>query len=275
MSSDSPKVSVLMTVYNSEKYLGTAIQSVLNQTFADFELIILDDCSADSSWGIVQRYASKDKRIVAIRNEKNLGGCENLNKGLRLIKGIYMARHDNDDWSFPDRLEKQFNYMETHPEVGIVGGAIEIIDTDGKRIGRRKYNLSDADIRKKIFRYSPFAHPLVMMRKSVLDLVGCFYDVSVAPADDYELWFRMGKVAKFANIPDALLKYRVVPGSITLSSTKKMELATIRVRDKYRLDGFYRFTFIDALYNALHRSSIFIFPSKLKIRIYNYFRNER
>lgn len=274
VESSSPKISVLMTVYNSEKFLELAISSVLQQTFIDFELVILNDCSTDSSWGIIERFAEQDARIRAINNEKNLGGCENLNKGLRLLRGKYMARHDNDDWSFPDRLQKQFDFLEMHPEVGIVGGSIEIVDVDGKKIGKRTYNLSDSDIRRKIFRYSPFAHPLVMMRKSVLDQAGCFYDVSFAPSDDYELWFRMGKITQFANLPDVLLKYRVAPGSITLSSTKKMELSTIRVRNKYRVDGFYRSTWIDAVYNMLHKISVYVFPSKLKIDIYNYFRNE-
>lgn len=263
-----------MTVYNSERYLGTAIESVLQQTFTDFELIILDDCSVDSSWQIIQKYVGQDERIIAIKNEKNLGGCQNLNKGLKLLRGAYMARHDNDDWSFPDRLEKQFNYMEAHPEVGIVGGAMEIIDVAGKTIGKRMYNLSDTEIRKKIFRYSPFAHPLVMIRKSVLDKVGCFYDPSFAPADDYDLWFRIGKESKFANLPDTLLKYRVVPGSITLGSTKKMEVTTVRVRRKYGNDGFYRFSWIDWLYNVFHQLSINVFSSKLKIYLYNFFRNE-
>lgn len=270
----APKISVLMTVYNSEKFLGLAIASVLQQTFTDFELVILDDCSTDSSWDIIEHFAKQDSRIRAIKNEKNLGGCGNLNKGLLLLKGEYMARHDNDDWSYPDRLEKQFRFLEEHPEVGVVGGSIELIDVEGNKIGKRTYNLSDKDIRRKIFRYSPFAHPLVMVRKSVLDQVGCFYDATVAPADDYELWFRIGKVAAFANMPDVLLKYRVVPGSITLSATKKMELATIRVRDKYRADHFYHSTWFDALYNVLHELSIYIFPSRLKISLYNYFRNE-
>lgn len=274
LDNTAPKISVLMTVYNSEKFLAEAISSVLQQTFSDFELVILDDCSKDSSWSIIERFAQQDARIRPIKNEQNLGGCENLNKGLRLLRGEYMARHDNDDWSYPDRLQKQFDFLEEHPEVGIIGGSIEIIDVSGKKIGKRIYNLSDNDVRKKIFRYSPFAHPLVMMRKSILDQVGCYYDASFAPADDYELWFRIGKVAKFANISDVLLKYRVVPGSITLSSTRKMELATIRVRMKYRKDGFYQSSLLDVVYNALHSLSIYIFPAKAKIFMYNYFRNE-
>lgn len=274
MENNTPKISVLMTVYNAEKYLSTAIESVLNQTFTDFELLIIDDCSADASWELILKYAKQDERIIAIRNETNLGGCQNLNKGLKLLRGVYMARHDNDDWSFPDRLEKQLNYLEAHPEVGIVGGSIEIVDTDGKIIGKRTYNLSDPEIRKKIFRYSPFAHPLVMVRKSVLEKVGCFYDPCFAPADDYDFWFRIGKESKFANLPDTLLKYRVVPNSITLSSTRKMEIATIHARRKYSNDKFYHFSLVDRLYNTLHWLSIYILPSKLRLGLYNFFRND-
>lgn len=263
-----------MTVYNAERFLGEAIESVLNQTFKDFELVILDDCSVDSSWQIIQKYAQQDERIVAIKNDTNLGGCENLNKGLKLLRGVYMARHDNDDWSFPDRLEKQFNYLEAHPEVGVVGGAIEIIDVAGKTIGKRTYNISDAEIRGKIFRYSPFAHPLVMIRKSALDKAGCFYDPVFAPADDYDMWFRIGKVAKLANLPDVLLKYRMVPGSITAGSTKKMEVTTLRVRHKYGKDDFYRFGWFDRMYTYCHKCTINLLSSRLKIYLYNIFRNE-
>lgn len=274
MTDTIPKVSVLMTVYNAERFLGEAIESVLGQTFSDFELLILDDCSRDSSWQIVQEYAQRDSRIRAIRNEKNLGGCENLNKGLRLIQSPYIARHDNDDWSFPDRLEKQVRFLDEHPEVGVVGGTIEIIDEMGKRLGYRRYALTDAAIRKKMFRYSPFAHPLVMVRKSVWDGVGGFYDPQFAPADDYDLWFRIGKAAQLANMADVLLKYRMVSGSITFRSTKKMELTTIRVRNRYHNDAAYHANVFDRIYNFLHWLSVGVLPAKWKIRLYNVFRND-
>jgi len=274
MEATIPKISVLMTVYNAESFLTQAISSVLAQTCVDFELIILDDCSVDSSWSIIESFAKQDPRIRAIRNERNLGGCENLNKGLSLVRGKYLARHDNDDWSYPDRLQKQWDFLEAYPHIGIVGGTIEIIDTEDRVIGRRKYQLSDEDIRKKIFRYSPFAHPLVMIRKSSLDQAGRFYDHIFAPADDYDLWFRLGKVTQFANLPDTLLQYRLVPDSITFRSTKKMELATLRVREKYRSDGSYQSGVLDRVYDFFQRVSVYLFPAKFKISLYNYFRNE-
>lgn len=271
---ESPAISVLLSVYNAEKYVAIAIESILNQTFADFELVVIDDCSSDSSWEIVQNYTRQDKRIVALKNEVNLGGCKTLIKGLTLCKGKYYARLDNDDWSYPDRLEKQFNFMESHPEVGIVGGTMEIINERGEVIGKRKYNLSDHEIRKKIFRYSPFSHPLVMIRKSIIDKVGG-YNPSYAPADDYELYFRIGRVASFANLADVLLQYRTTPGSITFNQTKKMELSTIKVRNLYKRDSAYKFSIIDWLYNFAHYSSIFIIPSNIKIYLFNLLRNAR
>lgn len=268
----TPVISVLLSVYNADKYVSLAIESILNQTFANFELIIVDDCSSDTSWDICLKYAQQDNRIVAVRNKLNLGGCETLNVGLKLARGRYVARQDNDDWSYPDRLAKQLKFMETHQDVGIVGGNMEIINKDGKVIGKRTYNYTDGMIRKKIFRYSPFSHPLVMFRKSILDTVG-YYNLEYAPADDYDLYFRIGKVSKFANLNEILMKYRVIPTSLTNSRTKKMELATIKVRNLYQNDVSYSANIVDKIYNILHFTSIYIVPSRIKIYIFNLFRN--
>lgn len=267
-----PAISVLLSVYNADRYVSLAIESILNQTFTDFELIIVDDCSSDASWDICEKYAQQDKRIVLLRNKSNLGGCETLNVGLRIAKGRYVARQDNDDWSYPDRLAKQLNFMEAHPDVGIVGGSMEIMDGSEKVIGKRTYNFTDSTIRKKIFRYSPFSHPLVMVRKSILDTVG-YYNCEYAPADDYDLYFRIGEASQFANLSDILLKYRVVSTSLTNTRTKKMELATIKVRDLYKNNVCYRASLIDKVYNILHLISIYMVPSKLKIYIFNMLRN--
>lgn len=267
-----PAISVLLSVYNAEKYVSIAIESILDQTITDFELIIIDDCSTDTSWDICQKYAKQDSRIVAVRNKSNLGGCETLNVGLRLARGRYIARQDNDDWSYPYRLARQLEFMETHADVGIVGGSMEIMNENEQVIGKRIYNLTDSDIRKKIFRYSPFCHPLVMIRKSILDAAG-EYDSQHAPADDYDLYFRIGKHSKFANLNEILLKYRVVSTSLTNSRTKKMELATIKVRKLYQNDDCYSAGLTDRIYNYLHFISIFVMPSKIKIYIFNILRN--
>lgn len=267
-----PAISVLLSVYNADKYVSLAIESILNQTVTDFELIIVDDCSSDDSWNICQNYARQDNRIVAVRNKLNIGGCETLNVGLKLARGRYIARQDNDDWSYPDRLAKQLKFMETHPDIGIVGGSMEIMNENGKVIGKRSYNTTDSQIRNNIFRYSPFCHPLVMFRKSILDSVGN-YNFKFAPADDYELYFRIGKLSKFANLNEVLMKYRVISTSLTNSQTKKMELATIKVRLLYQNDDCYKANLMDRFYNLVHFISIFVVPSRIKIYLFNIFRN--
>ena len=267
-----PTITVLLSVYNAENYVGIAIESILKQSFTDFELIAVDDCSTDKSWDIVQQYMKLDSRVIAKRNEVNLGGCKTLNVGLKLAKGKYIARLDNDDWSYPNRLEKQFDFLEAHPDVGIVGGVMEIMNQHGEVTGKRKYNISDQEIRNKIFRYSPFSHPLVMIRKSILDKVGS-YDPTYAPADDYELYFRIGNESQFANLPDVIMRYRVIPSSITFMQTKKMELATINVRNQYSKNPNYNFTLVDKIYNAFQYLFIYIVPSRIKIYLFNLLRN--
>lgn len=267
-----PLVSVIMPAYNAEKYIGEAIESILHQTFREFEFIIVDDASTDSTWSVIERYALKDKRIRTYRNRKNMKSCRNYIKAMNLAKGKYLAIMDNDDVSFPYRIEKQFEFLEKHPEVGIVGGTIEIIDNNGNYVAKRKYHLTDGDIRKNIFKYSPFAHPLVMIRKSVLEQIG-YYNPEYAPADDYDLYFRIGKVAKFANLSDALLKYRVLPNSITNKTTRRMDLLTIKIRFAYSNNYPYQITLFDRLLALMQFTAIFFVPAKVRVWLFNLWRN--
>ena len=260
-----------MPAYNAQKYINEAIESILNQTFKDFEFIIIDDCSTDKTWEIMEDYAKKDSRIVIIKNEKNLKLAETLNKGIEISKGKYIARMDADDRSYPDRLYKQFSFMENNPEIGISGGSMNICDKNLNIKSIRKYNLSDREIRKNIFKYSPFCHPLVIIKKEVFDKIGK-YDSKFNPAEDYELYFRMGEFYKFGNLDDILLSYRVVEKSMTTGSTKKMELKTIEIRNKYAKK--YNMSFFDKIYNLLHWSSVHLVPPKFKMRLFNFLRNK-
>jgi glycosyltransferase involved in cell wall biosynthesis len=272
----SPLVSVIMPAYNAESYIDKAISSILGQTFADFELIIIDDNSSDKTASIIEKYKKKDRRIVVLHNTTNLKMAKALNSGIKIARGKYIARMDSDDWSFPYRLEKQVLFIQKHLKVGILGGSMEIIDKEGKKIGRRDYALSNKEIRRKLFRYSPFCHPLIMIRKTFLDKVG-YYDPIYNPAEDYDLYFRVGEVSEFANLPDVLIKYRIVDNSMTTGSTKKMELQTIAIRNKYKLNHGYSMTFLDNLFTRLHWFSIYFIPipSSVKIKAFNLLRNSR
>ncbi|MFA5792117.1 MAG: glycosyltransferase [Candidatus Paceibacterota bacterium] len=274
MTNSKSLVSVIMTTYNAERFIDEAIQSILNQTLKNYELIIIDDCSKDNTWNIIEGYSKKDNRIRALRHEHNLGSCETLNEGKKMSRGDYIAVMDNDDWSYPDRIEKQASFLDVHPDVGLVGGAMEIMDENGVIKAMREYNLTDDVIRKKIFRYSPFSHPLIMYRRSVLEKVG-FSNCTFAPADDYELYFRMGKISKFANLPDTLLKYRALSTSMTNRMVKKMALNTIKIRSMYKNYGQYKMGLFDWAWNLLHYFAIFLLPSRIMIQIYNKLRNSR
>lgn len=268
----SPAISVVMPAYNAEKYIGQAIDSILLQTFRGFELIIIDDASRDKTWEIIKKYQKKDKRIITLRNVKNLKLSKTLNIAIQKSRGTYIARMDADDWSYPYRLKKQFEFMEKHSSVGILGGTMEIMIENGAVIGKRSYPNDDKKIRNKIFWFSPFSHPLIMMRKPFLEKAGGYNPV-FNPAEDYELYFRIGKISKFANLSDVLLKYRIVQKSMTTGSTKKMEQQTIKIRNMYAKSKQYNMRFIQKIYNSLHLLSIYTIPSGFKKHLFNYLRN--
>ena len=263
-----------MPAYNAEKYISEAIKSILNQTFKDFEFIIIDDGSTDRTWEIIQKYAKKDKRIIALKNERNSKICKTLNRGIKIAKGKYIARMDADDWSYPDRLRKQYKFMEKNTEIAISGGTIEVCDEEMKVLNRRKYNLNDGEIRKKLFRYSPFCHPLVIIRKNILDKTG-FYDSNLVYAEDYDLYFRIGIFSKFGNLKDIILKYRMLEDNSTSKYLKEMELKTLAIREKAVKKYGYKMTVLDKIYWMVQYLSIFIIPFKMKIWLFNLVRNSR
>lgn len=264
-------VSVITPAYNAEKYIGAAIESILSQTFCDFEYIILDDQSTDSTLEIIERYAGKDPRIMVIKNEKNLGIAGARNKGVSLATGRYIAWQDADDLSVPDRIEKQFRFMEAHSETGLLGGFLQFFDDSGMR-GIRKYAATDEELRKKIFLYSPVAQPAAMVRKEALDKAGV-YDLRYPPAEDLDMSFRIGMHYKFANLQEPMILYREHPTSATATRLKKIELSTLEIRRKYARCGAYSMSVADWLYNVFHHVSVYVIPPGIKIRMFNWWRN--
>lgn len=271
----TPLVSVVMPAYNSEKYISEAIESVLNQTFKDFEFIIVNDGSTDNTFNIIKEYARKDKRIKVINNKKNCGISKTRNNGIKLARGKYIATHDSDDISLPTRFQEQLSFMEQHPEVGVVGAYIQIFDSDsGKIIGIRKYSNEDKVLRKNIFFYSPIAQPVSMIRKEVFSEVG-YYDNNYPPTEDLDLWFKIGTKYKFSNINKILLRYRVNSNSATSSRTKLMEKLTIRIRWKNQNNPSYHFGPLAFTYNSLHFLSLYLIPSKFKLWLFGKLRDNK
>ena len=205
-----------MAVYNGEKYLRHAIDSLLAQTFTDFEFIIVDDGSTDATSQIIQGY--DDERIRFIQNEENIGLTRSLNKGLALAGGEYIARMDGDDVSLPDRLAKQVAFMEANHEVGACGTWARDIDQAGKVI-RNREALTGDDLDSFYWRVSPLIHPTVMFRFT--PSLGPWYDETVPVAQDYDLWLRIRAEQRLSNLPEYLLLYRVHEESITAAKAER------------------------------------------------------
>ncbi len=209
-----PRVSVILPVYNGAWFLSGAIDSILSQTWRDFELLIIDDGSTDDTPAILNEYAARDDRIRVETLPENQGIVAALNRGCALAQGHYLARMDADDVSLPDRLHKQAEVLDRHPEIGVVGASVQWIDEHGTP-GRIVHPpASPGVIRWRIHFASPIAHSAVMMRKTVFEQAGGYAEGS-APAEDYDLWQRISTITDLVNLPDVLLLYRVWSGSIT------------------------------------------------------------
>jgi glycosyltransferase involved in cell wall biosynthesis len=267
------KVSVLTPAYNVEKYISETIESILSQSFQDFEFIILDDCSTDNTFKISTEYAKKDNRIKVFKNDKNLGIAGNRNKLLTLASGEYLAWQDSDDISLSDRLQKQVKVLDENIDVGIVGGGLQLFNESGD-LSKRLFSITDAELRKSIFRYSPVAQPSAMIRKGVFDKVGN-YDLKMPPAEDLDMSFRIGMYYKFANVPDVVVKYREHDKSATFTKLKVIETNTIAMRLIYANTKAYKMSFLDEVYNLCQYISIFLIPTKLKIWLFNLIRNNK
>lgn len=201
------QLTVLMPVYNAEKYLAEAIESILQQSFRDFEFLIIDDGSTDRSVEIVQSYA--DPRIRFIQNEKNLGISATLNKGIALAAAEYIARMDADDISYPDRLAKQLAYMQAHPACAMVSSLVRVMTEDGEFVRVDKFE-SDYFYYNLTF-ICWIYHPTVMYRKSAVKEVGMY---AVLYAEDFELFWQLSRKYTFYNLPEVLLDYRVTNQSL-------------------------------------------------------------
>jgi len=208
-----PKVSVLMPVYNNGRYLREAIDSILNQTFGNFEFLIIDDKSTDNSLQIVESYS--DPRIRLVKNSTNIGIASSLNKGLESAKGEYIAPMDADDLAVIDRLSVLVDFLDNHPLLGIVGSAIERIDEEGRPIEIVSKPIRDSEIKWHLLLKNPFAHSSVMLRRKLIEKYRLFYDQQFDTVQDYDFWSRLLLLTKGANVNQVLLRYRVHSKSAT------------------------------------------------------------
>ncbi|HOW51557.1 MAG TPA: glycosyltransferase [bacterium] len=208
----SPLVSLILPAYNAERHIGAAIQSILSQSFAEFELIIIDDGSTDDTVGVTSRF--NDQRIRVLGNDGNRGIVFSLNRGIEEARGCYMARMDADDIARPERLMRQFTFMEDHPAVGLCGSWAQKFIAYGPRWTQRAQT-SSAELKASLLFATPFVHPTVMIRRSVMDAHDLRYRDEFPAVEDYRLWCEMALVTELAVIPEVLLDYRVSLSSVT------------------------------------------------------------
>ena len=203
----SPIVTVVMSVFNEEKTISRAIESIIEQVFYDWEMIIIDDASSDSTSDILKNYTKKDERINFICNEKNLGLAASLNRGIRLARGKYIARMDADDFSYRERLKKQIDFLEKNQDIDVLGTGAELIDKDGAHLSYMLMPEHHQEICNIIHKKNPFFHSSVVMKKEFINRAGG-YNERLRKAQDYELWGRMCYKSKFHNLQEPLICYQ-------------------------------------------------------------------
>jgi len=259
-----------MPAYNSERYISTSVKSILDQSYANFEFIIVDDASTDKTSKLLSQSKTRNKKIILVKNKKNEGVTKSLNRALKKARGKYIIRMDADDWSYPDRLQLQVELMEKNPEVVVSGSYIEICDSKLKTKNLRKYHLDDATIRKHIFRYSPFAHPATIWNARVLK--NALYNEVITVSQDYELYFRIGKMGKFMNLDKPLLKLRVHDNSVSMEKSDLQWKTTVLIRFNAVLIHGYEMSRFDKLYNFLQEIAIGLLPTKMRFLFFNLLR---
>ena len=237
MNKNSRKITVLMPVHNGRKYLRDAIESILNQTYEDFEFLIINDGSTDNTLHIIKSYV--DSRIKLINNKKNIGLIKSLNKGIKRSKGEYIARMDADDVSFKNRLQTQVDFMEKHKDIGVCGSWAK---TFGEKNELWKAPVENIDIKTMMIFDSPLIHPSVIMRKSIIKEYPNY-----RRAEDYGLWVELMDKTKFYNIPECLIKYRL--HKLTKQQKQNKLKATLIIRK----------TALDKVGVKLNRKELFVF----------------
>lgn len=205
METSNPLVSIVIPVHNGERYIKESIDSCLNQTYKNIEILVVDDKSEDRTLEVLKEYGEKIT-VLSIEKQNGLGNV--INVGIRESQGKYIARMDADDIMYPQRIEKQIEYLESNPNCVAIGGQIDIIDENNNITGHREYAIEDRDIKKNRFLFQPFAHPAVTLRKSIVEEIG-LYPENMWKVEDVKFFLILSTKGEFHNLKDTVLKYRM------------------------------------------------------------------
>jgi glycosyltransferase involved in cell wall biosynthesis len=221
-------ITAVMSVFNGQAFLAEAVDSILGQSFGDFEFVIIDDGSTDQTAEILRQYAARDARIRIHRHD-NMGRTQSLNVGIRIAGGKYIARMDADDISLPNRFQEQFSFMEDHPDVGLVGGAFQLISVNGSLIDAIRYPTQDLEIRSALRVDNPICHPAAFLRKKlVLEAGG--YRKPFVESEDYDLWLRLSERAQLANLETFVLQYRIHLNQVSIKNMTHQKMCVLAAR---------------------------------------------
>jgi glycosyltransferase involved in cell wall biosynthesis len=224
-----PRVSVVIPIFRGEQYFNEALESILLQSFTDFECIIVCDEPTPTTRQLLSQYQSEDARVSVIYHDERIGLIASLNLGCRESRGEYIARMDADDIAEPERFARQVQYLDHHPKVGVVGTQALLIDEEGTVIRSVTLPTEPVVIRWHMLFENCLFHPSVMIRKEVLDEAGS-YNEKATTIEDFDLWSRIQRIADLANLSEPLLRYRVNPGSITFNNLQNQKTTTAEIQ---------------------------------------------
>jgi glycosyltransferase involved in cell wall biosynthesis len=267
-----PTLSVIMPAYNAESYIREAVNSVLNQTYQDFELIIIDDASTDSTVKIIKKFVKKypEKiKFVELKVNQNCGGDKSANAGLRVATGKYIARMDADDVADVTRFEKQINFLRNNPKVFLVGSNAYVINKNGTIIGEKLEPLSSEDIYSAYFGFHPLVHPTCMFKRKLKDGKPFRYQIKYSANNDYYTFFKLiCQGYKFVNLEEKLVKYRVHNSNATFVDMKTKFVNSLKVRLTMVANYGYIPTPKDIIMLASQSMVVLLLPERMLLKIY-------
>jgi glycosyltransferase involved in cell wall biosynthesis len=265
-----PSVTVATIAFNAVQHLEECVRSIQQQTFSDYEHVIVDDGSSDGTLELARALAADDPRIRVERNSRNLGIAGARNRCVSLARGEFLAWLDADDIAMPTRLERQYRVLHESDDVGIVGGYLEFFDETGT-LSVRKYPTGDAEARRMIFKFVSVSEPAAMIRLSVLRQCGD-YNPRYPPAADLDMLFRIAAVSQLANVPEVVIRYRRSATQATSTKLRVMEMRTLEIRWRNRR-GPIQPTASDVLFNLGHALALYLLPQRLKLALVERIRN--
>lgn len=267
------QISVIMPVWNAQDYLSQAIESILSQTYQNFELIIVDDCSSDSSYEIAASFTKKSSKIKLLKNAWHRGVSATANKACLHATGQFIARMDADDISVPDRLQKQLVFLQTHPDMIAVGGQFVLINKHTLQIGKRTFPLSHKDIYPYAFYFTGLSQPGLMINRNHLPKNFRFYNETLPTAEEVELVFKLFSFGPVANLPDTILYYRIHDTNTSLKNPKQTFFLTLRSRIQAIVFLGYIPSFKGMCINLLQILIVGLLPNRLIVHVYRLFRD--